>query len=130
MKKALLLITVLLIMLSCKKTKVKPGPLSVFGKWELAQTYGNFPQPMVEAPGNGNIYVLKSDSSYVRYLDNVVKYRGKFSIQITEVRDSIRFGIISFTNPTNQDAFQIRSKTILFGSSAADGPVYEYKKVQ
>ena len=130
MKQAFILIAVVLIMTSCKKDKVKPGPLSVFGIWELALTHGNIPQPIVASPGNGDIYVLKSDSTYVRYMNNVVKHQGKFSIQITEVRDSIRFGVISFTNPTAQDAFQIRSKTILFGSSAADGPVYEYRKVQ
>jgi hypothetical protein len=130
MKQAFLLIIAALFVTSCKKDKVKPGPLSVFGKWELTRTYGSIPQPIEAAPGNGNIYVLKSDSTYVRYVNNVVQHQGRFSIHISEVRDSIRFGVISFTNPANNDAFQIRSKTILFGTSAADGPVYEYRKVQ
>ena len=130
MKQAFLLIAVVLVITSCKKDKVKPAVTNVFGKWELALTHGSIPKPIVSAPGNGDIYLLKSDSSYVRYINNVEQHQGKFSIQITEVRDSIRFGVISFTNPTYQDAFQIRSKTILFGTSAADAPVFEYRKVQ
>ena len=129
MKKSLLLITAVIIIASCKKDKVKPSSISVFGKWELGRSYGSLPQPMEVAPGNGDIYVLNTDSTYVRYIDNVVQHQGKFSIQITEARDSIRFGVISFTNPTAQEPFQIRSKTILFGSNIADGGLYEYRKL-
>lgn len=130
MKKYLLLLAVVLTIVSCKKNEAEPGTLSVFGTWELARTYGSLPKPLEAAPNNGNKYVLNNDSTYVRYVDNTIQAQGNFSIQITEVRDSIRFGVIKFTNPAAQDAFQIRSKTILFGSSAADGPVFEYKKIK
>jgi len=130
MKKAILMIAIVALFTSCKKDKVKPGTLSVFGKWELASIHGNLPQPALTPAGNGNIYIFRNDSTYVRYVDNQKQGEGKFSIQITEVRDSIRFGTIRFTNPNAQDAFQTRSTTILFGSNAADGPVYEYRKVK
>jgi hypothetical protein len=131
MKKAFLLVTVVLIITSCKKDQVKPSTLSVFGKWELVRSYGSLPQPTEYTAGNGNMYVFKSDSTYVQYSDNIVQHQGKFSIQITLVRDSIRFGAISFTNnPTVQIPFETRSKTILFGSNIADGGVLEYRKLQ
>jgi hypothetical protein len=133
MKKHLLLIAVVLTIVSCKKDKTEvaePGILNVFGTWELARTHGNTAKPTKASPNNGNRYVLNSDSTYIRYVSNAIQGQGKFSIQITEVRDSIRFGMIRFTNPEAQDHFQIRSKTILFGTSIADGPVYEYKKIK
>ncbi|TSD64163.1 hypothetical protein FFF34_016580 [Inquilinus sp. KBS0705] len=129
MKKALLLVAIVCSFAACKKDKPATTN-SVFGKWELRAIQSNLPNPTIQPAGNGDIYVFKSDSSYVRYLDNKIKSQGKFSIKITEVRDTIKGGTIYLTNPTYTDAFQIRPTTIVIGSSAADGPSYYYKKIK
>jgi len=128
MKKAILTLIIAAVgFTACKKDK-KPADDILFGKWELAKVHGNLPEPAIIPPGSGNRYQFNRDSTYTRYIDNKVAGQGKFRINITEIRDTIKFGTINFLQPGYSEAFQFRTKTILFGSGAADGPVYEYKK--
>ncbi|TFF36902.1 hypothetical protein [Mucilaginibacter psychrotolerans] len=128
MKKTLLLIAIFSTLASCKKEKnpqITPG---LFGKWELAYVHGGW-HPATAVTNSGNVYQFNSDSTYVKYLDNKVTASGKFSIKINQVQDTIKFGLITFTNPTYSDAWAQTPHTIIIGSSAADGPSYEYHKV-
>lgn len=126
MKKALLTIAIGLSFAACKKdNKVTPTPTGLFGKWELAVMHGS--TPSVKAPqGNGDVYEFKSDSTYVHYLDGKVQASGKFSINLTESRDTLRFGIIKFTGPDKNEAWAQSPNSFTLGTSIADGPSYTY----
>ncbi|RFZ81627.1 hypothetical protein DYU05_17515 [Mucilaginibacter terrenus] len=129
MKKALLLMAVVAFLASCKKDK-KVVPVSgLFGKWELASISGGWSQPAKVPAGNGDIYQFNRDSTYIRYLDGKMQKQGKFSINITERRDTLAFGTIKFTNPDYSDAWTETPNTITIGTSIADGPSYGYRKV-
>jgi len=128
MKKALLFIAIVSSLAACKKEKTTTNA-NVFGKWELRAIQGSLPTPLLKNPGNGDIYRFNSDSTYVRYIDNKVQSQGKFSIKITEVRDTIKFGSINLTNPAYQDAWSQTPNTIAIGTSALDGPTYIYRRI-
>lgn len=128
MKKALIIFAAVVAFASCKKEtnpQITPG---LFGRWELAYTHGGL-SPSVHVTNTGNMYQFNSDSTYVKYLDNKVTASGKFSIKIIETRDTLKFGSISFTNPTYTDSWAQGPTSIIIGSSAADGPSYQYAKV-
>ncbi|TWR30201.1 hypothetical protein FPZ43_04455 [Mucilaginibacter pallidiroseus] len=130
MKKALLIFFAAAGVISCQKQDSKPMSANLFGRWELAATHGGLSMPRPAPTGNGDMYQFNKDSTYSRYIDNKITAQGKFSINITETRDSLKFGIITFTNPTYKDAWmQSVSGRIIIGSSAADGPSYEYRKI-
>jgi hypothetical protein len=129
MKKVLMIIAVVACFAACKKdekVKVTPG---LFGKWELAYRHGGF-SPSVKVNNTGDMYQFNADSSYVRYIDNKATASGKFSINIYETRDTLKFGIIKFTNPNSTEAWTGTPHSIIIGSSIADGPAYEYVKVK
>ncbi|RWY49495.1 hypothetical protein [Mucilaginibacter gilvus] len=129
MKKALLLVAIVIGLASCKKEKnaqVTPG---LFGRWELAYVHGGL-APARAITNSGNMYQFNSDSTYVKYLENKVTASGKFSIKITEIRDTLKFGRITFTNPDYSDAWTETPQSIITGTSAADGPSYQYFKVR
>ncbi|MCJ8210822.1 hypothetical protein MUY27_13980 [Mucilaginibacter sp. RS28] len=137
MKRKFLLAALVVTIIACKKSednspsnKIKPALTNVFGTWELLRVHTGWGKSGDLAPGNGDKYILNSDSTYVRYVGNKIQAQGNYSIKITETRDSMRFGMIKFTNPTSLENFQTRPKTILFGTTAADGPAYEYKKIK
>jgi hypothetical protein len=129
MKKVLMMIAVVACFAACKKDEklqVTPG---LFGKWELAYRHGGL-SPSVKVNNTGDMYQFNSDSSYVRYIDNKATASGKFSINIYETRDTLKFGIIKFTNPNSSEAWAETPHSIIIGSSIADGPSYEYVKVK
>lgn len=129
MKKALLILSVVACLASCKKdkndNKKTPG---LFGTWQLTWLYGGWSPPQ-RVNNSGDKYQFKSDSTYTRFIDNKVTASGKFSIHIIETRDTLKFGVIKFTNPTNTEAWTETPNTIIIGTSAADGPSYQYVKI-
>nr|WP_294948501.1 hypothetical protein [uncultured Mucilaginibacter sp.] len=128
MQKGWLIIVVLGCLAACKKERAPQITAGLFGKWDLAYVHGGL-RPAIAITNSGNMYQFNSDSTYVKYLENKVTASGKFSIKIQETRDTIKFGLITFTNPTYSDAWAETPHTIIIGSSAADGPSYEYHKV-
>jgi hypothetical protein len=128
MKKGLLIIIALGCLVACKKEQALQITPGLFGKWELAYVHGGLRSPLA-ITNSGNMYQFNSDSTYVKYLGNQVTASGKFSIKIQEIRDTIKFGLITFTKPTYSDAWAETPHAIIIGSSAADGPSYEYHKL-
>jgi hypothetical protein len=129
MKKALLMIAVVACLAACKKDKNPQITSGLFGKWELAYRHGGF-SPSVKVSNTGDMYQFNSDSTYVRYVDNKATANGQFSINIYETRDTLKFGLIKFTNPNSTEAWTETPHSVIIGSSIADGPSYEYVKVK
>jgi hypothetical protein len=129
MKKGLLFIVVLICMLACKKEGTPKVNSGLFGKWELAWVSGGL-RPSVRVTNSGNMYQFNNDSTYVKYLDNKVVASGKFSIRIIETQDTVKFGTVTLTNPDYHDAWAETPNTITIGTSAFDGPSYEYHRVK
>jgi hypothetical protein len=130
MKKILLLLFISTAVIACKKES-STNASGLFGKWELTAVHGGLSSPRAVDAGSGDLYEFKSDSTFTRYQDNKITNKGKFSVRFDEERNGTKFGMIYFTGTTTyKDAFQIRPSTILVGSSAADGPSYEYKKIK
>ncbi|OOQ58882.1 hypothetical protein [Mucilaginibacter pedocola] len=128
MKKALLLATLIIALASCKKDETPNNNSGLFAKWELAFRYGGW-APAQRVTNSGDFYEFKRDSTYVRYIDNKVTASGRFSIHINETRDTLKFGTIKFTNPESTEAWAQTPNSITIGTSIADGPSYEYRKV-
>ncbi|MFD0794290.1 hypothetical protein ACFQZX_11735 [Mucilaginibacter litoreus] len=101
----------------------------MFGTWEL-RAYSTGWSPFQHfAPGNGDKYVFKADSTYVKYKDNAMEKQGRFSINIRGKEGSMKYGTISLTNPDYSDAFSIKGDTINIGTSVADGPTAQYVRI-
>nr|WP_067056063.1 lipocalin family protein [Mucilaginibacter sp. L294] len=133
MKKALLLVAAIICLASCKKDKTKviiDDRGVIFGTWELRAIYGGWGQPQTFAKGNGNKFTFKPDSTYIKYTDNAIEKQGKFSVRFTGEEKNLRYGTITLTDPAYTDAFSFTLDTIHIGSSAADGPSYQYVRVK
>jgi hypothetical protein len=128
MKKTLLLLLLVAAgTAACKKDKqIAPG---MFGTWELRSISGGWGLTQAYPAGNGIKYQFKSDSSYVKYKSDVIENQGKFSVRILGKERGFDYGTIKFTQPDYSDAFQIKNDTIYIGTSIADGPTYQYIKI-
>ncbi|HZY37599.1 MAG TPA: hypothetical protein VFE53_13170 [Mucilaginibacter sp.] len=78
MKRSVLLLSVIACLASCNKGN--PLTPALFGKWEVTRVYGGniYPPDSVYKPGNGNILQLNSDSTFARYVKNVLTAQGIF----------------------------------------------------
>jgi len=128
MKKILLLLLIVAACTTaCKKDKqITPG---MFGTWELRSVDGGWGTAETYPAGSSTKYQFKSDSTYVKYKGNVMENQGKFSIRILGKERGFDYGTIKFTQPDYTDAFQIKKDTIYIGTSIADGPTYQYIKI-
>ncbi|MBD1394346.1 hypothetical protein [Mucilaginibacter glaciei] len=116
--------------ISCKKDKVEN---SVYGTWKLTNSGGGngiVQGPYTPAPIKNEVYQFNNNGTYIKYLDDKVVSNGNFKINFTEKLGEFNAGSITFTNPDYSDAFQFKPGTILIGSNAADGPVYNYTKIK
>ncbi|MBK0377928.1 hypothetical protein [Mucilaginibacter segetis] len=128
MKKTLLLITIILAFTACKKDK-KVNP-TVFGTWELRHIGGGWGIDEHYSAGNGNKYVFKADSTYIKYKDNQIESSGRYSISVSPNQSDYDYGTIKFPDINYTDAFQFKPGTIIIGTSIADGPTYEYTRIR
>jgi hypothetical protein len=129
MKKALLMAALMACFASCKKDK-KPYIPTVNGTWELRSVSGGF-GPTVAIPDGKRIkYQFTTNSRYVKTDTNKVETRGNFSITVMGEERGYKYGTITFTNPDYRDAIRFKPDTIYIGSSAADGPTYQYIKIK
>ncbi|MBD1387470.1 hypothetical protein IDJ75_19450 [Mucilaginibacter rigui] len=133
MKKALLFVAIVACLASCKKDRKKviiDDRGVVFGTWELRAVHGGWGQPQIFTKGNGNKFTFKPDSTYIKYADNAIEKQGKFSIRFIGEEKGARYGTITLTDPAYTDAFSFKLDTIVVGTSAADGPTYQYVRVK
>jgi sorbitol-specific phosphotransferase system component IIA len=133
MKKVLLFVVMIICLAACKKDRKKviiDDRGVVFGTWELRAIYGGWGNPQVFAKGNGDKFTFKPDSTYIKYKNNTIEKQGKFSIRFTGEEKSARYGTITLTEPAYTDAFSFKLDTIHIGTSAADGPSYQYVRVK
>ena len=122
-----ILIVITTAFASCKKDKINN---SIYGTWELKSVSGGLSPDRAVATGNGNTYQFNSNNTYVKFENNKEVARGNFHITIDEVSRGYEFGTIYFTNPDYRDAWRYSPGNISIGSSAADGPSYNYVKIK
>lgn len=133
MKKALLFVAIVACLASCKKDRKKviiDDRGVIFGTWELRAVLGGWDQPQIFTKGNGNKFTFKPDSTYIKYTDNTIEKQGKFSIRFIGEEKGARYGTITLTDPAYTDAFSFKLDTIHVGTSASDGPTYQYVRVK
>jgi len=126
MKKALLLFAVIIALASCGKESVQPN---MFGTWELRHVGGGWGININHEAGNGDKYLFKSDSTYTRYKDNKVEGQGNYSVKILSTENGYQHGSIYFSHLNYTDAFAFKPGSVVIGTSAADGPTYEYTRI-
>ena len=122
------MIALIACLASCKKDKFYIPSLN--GTWELRSISGGFGPTVVIPDGKRIKYKFTINSRYVKTDTNKVETRGNFSINFMGEDRGYRYGTITFTNPDYTDAFRFRPNTIYIGSSAADGPTYQYIKIK
>lgn len=113
---------------SCKKDRSDIP--SVNGTWELTKITGGFGPGMVVPTEKRDRYEFILNSRYAKTDTNKVVTEGKFSIKFIDENNGYRFGTITFTNPDYSDAISFKADTMLLGSSAADGPTYQYIRIK
>jgi hypothetical protein len=129
MKKVLLMVALIAGFASCKKDK-KPYIPSVNGTWELRSISGGLGPTVVIPDGKRIKFQFTTNSRYVKTDTNKVETRGNFSIAVMGEERGYKYGTIAFTNPDYRDAIRFKPDTIYIGSSAADGPTYQYIKIK
>lgn len=133
MKKALVFVAIVACLASCKKDRNKviiDDRGVIFGTWELRLVASGWIEPQVFTKGNGNKFTFKPDSTYIKYANNTIEKQGKFSIRFIGEEKGERYGTIILTDPAYTDAFRFKLDTIVVGTSAADGPTYQYVRVK
>jgi hypothetical protein len=133
MKKALLFVAIVACLVSCKKDRNKviiDDRGIVFGTWELRAIYSGWIEPQKFAKGNGDKFTFKPDSTYIKYNNNMIEKQGKFSIRFIGEEKKTRYGTITLTDPAYTDAFSFSLDTIQIGTTAADGPSYQYVRIK
>jgi len=132
MKKYLLITLIALVAFtSCKKEKttptVSPG---LYGTWELRSIIGGWGHNEIIAPGKGEKYQFNIGDTYIKIKDAKIEKQGSFKITYNGEDRGFKYGLITLTNPDYKDAFSIKADTIYIGTTAADGPSYQYIKIK
>ncbi|QXV65488.1 hypothetical protein INP83_20900 [Mucilaginibacter sp. 21P] len=131
MKNYLFILALIITLSACKKDNaIKSTPGEVVGTWELKTYMTGWIQPQSYNPGNGDRYIFRSDKTYTKYLNNKVEKQGTYTLSFTSEQEGTKFGKIVLTNPDYADVFSIKENTFIIGTSAADGPSWEYTRIK
>ncbi|MET3978714.1 hypothetical protein ABIB62_001283 [Mucilaginibacter sp. UYP25] len=128
MKKALLVVAVIACLASCKKDHPALSPLN--GTWELRSVSGGFGPAVVVEADKRVTYQFTINSKYLKTDAAKTETRGEYRLNLTDEYKGYKIGSITFTNPDYTDAFAVKADTINIGSSAADGPTYQFIRIK
>jgi hypothetical protein len=129
----ILLITILIIIgfAACKKTGVTPG---LFGKWELHERIGGniIPADSTYKPGNGNIYLFNSDSTYKQYVNGSLSTQGVFHVrrQNTNNPNQTNYKVLYFDSDVNFSyLFMVNQSVLTLQPLIPDIGTQQYEKI-
>jgi hypothetical protein len=121
MKKYISILFILAAAAGCKKDTQTQVATGLTGKWELTQEVGGFAPTKIYTPGTGNSLQFSADSTFVQYQNAKVVRQGSYSV----VKNGITFAGTTFdalyVNHKLWDMMQLKTDTLVIGSSAADG---------
>lgn len=127
--RALIILTATgLLMGACAKKLIAPG---VAGKYELRARYGGFAYRNDKFPaGNGTMYVLNSDGTYVRYANKEVVNKGSFIVDLKGNSRKEQIGTITFDGEEYPQKIRLRHDTLTIGTTVTDQIASDYVKIK